>query len=68
MGKLTFPTRRLLTLLYFFKAERHSRFQLEDISMETLLKDIRYGIRSLAKRPGFTALALITLPRERRPG
>lgn len=29
--------------------------------METLLKDIRYGIRSLAKRPGFTATAIITL-------
>jgi putative ABC transport system permease protein len=29
--------------------------------METLLRDIRYGIRSLAKRPGFTAVALIAL-------
>ena len=29
--------------------------------METLFKDIRYGIRSLLKRPGFTAIALITL-------
>jgi putative ABC transport system permease protein len=29
--------------------------------METLVKDIRYGIRSLLKRPGFTAVALITL-------
>jgi putative ABC transport system permease protein len=29
--------------------------------METLIKDIRYGFRSLLKRPGFTAVAVITL-------
>ncbi len=29
--------------------------------METLFGDMRYGIRSLSKRPGFTAIALITL-------
>ena len=29
--------------------------------METLLRDIRYGMRSLLKRPGFTAVALIAL-------
>lgn len=29
--------------------------------METLIKDIRFGIRSLIKRPGFTAIAVITL-------
>ena len=29
--------------------------------METLIKDIQYGIRSLLKRPGFTAIAVITL-------
>jgi putative ABC transport system permease protein len=31
------------------------------MTMETLIKDIRYGIRSLAKRSGFTAIAVITL-------
>ncbi|MEK6281437.1 MAG: ABC transporter permease [Acidobacteriota bacterium] len=29
--------------------------------METIWKDIRYGIRSLLKYPGFTSIALITL-------
>jgi putative ABC transport system permease protein len=29
--------------------------------METLLKDLRYGVRSLLKRPGFTVVAVITL-------
>jgi len=29
--------------------------------METLFKDIRYRIRSLLQRPGFTLVALITL-------
>ena len=29
--------------------------------METLIKDIRYGVRGLIKRPGFTVIALITL-------
>src|SRR5919199_152540 len=29
--------------------------------MDSLIKDIRYGVRSLLKRPGFTAIALIAL-------
>jgi putative ABC transport system permease protein len=29
--------------------------------MRTILKDIRYGVRSLARHPGFTAVAVITL-------
>ena len=29
--------------------------------METLLRDIRYGIRSLVKQPGFTAVAVLSI-------
>jgi predicted permease len=29
--------------------------------METLFKDLRYGIRGLIKRPGFTTVAIVTL-------
>ena len=29
--------------------------------MESIIKDIRYGFRSLLKRPGFTAIALLAL-------
>ena len=31
-----------------------------EVIMETLLKDSRYGIRSLLKRPSFTAIAVIS--------
>ena len=29
--------------------------------MATLIKDIQYGVRTLLKRPGFTAAAVLTL-------
>ena len=29
--------------------------------MDSIIKDIRYGLRSLLKRPAFTAVAVITI-------
>ena len=29
--------------------------------METLIKDLRYGVRSLLKRPGFAVVVVLTL-------
>jgi len=31
------------------------------MTMETLFKDIRFGVRSLLKRRGFTSIAVLTL-------
>src|SRR5262249_23885143 len=37
------------------------KFQILNNDMDTLIKDIRYGLRSPMKRPAFTVVAVITL-------
>lgn len=37
------------------------RFHPFEVSMETLVQDIRFGIRSLLRTPGFTVVAILTL-------
>jgi len=39
----------------------HSKEITELKSMDSIIKDIRYGVRGLLKHPGFTALVVITL-------
>src|SRR6185436_3757118 len=40
---------------------KHWSTHKEKPVMETLFRDVRYGIRSLLKRPAFTAIVIITL-------
>ncbi|HXS00484.1 MAG TPA: ABC transporter permease [Pyrinomonadaceae bacterium] len=38
-----------------------SLLPIGDLIMDSIIKDIRYGVRGLLKRPGFTAIALVAL-------
>lgn len=40
---------------------QNQKSKIEIYAMDTLLKDIRFGIRGLLKRPGLTTVAVITL-------
>src|ERR1043166_7773232 len=45
----------------FGNSKRQLALQIGNESMNTLFKDIRFGIRSLLRRPTFAAIAVITL-------
>src|SRR5215203_2777870 len=49
--------RNLLFNILFVQSHKEA----QEAQMDSLIKDLRYGLRSLLKRPGFTAIALIAL-------
>jgi putative ABC transport system permease protein len=66
-GFLIFDLRFLIDSDWRFEKSLSSRNQKSEIKnpemaiMESLSKDVRYGIRSLLKHPGFTLIAIVTL-------
>lgn len=61
MGGTAMATLRPLGVSYFGTAQFPTRAQRNPMTLETVWQDLRYAIRDLRKKPGFTTAVVLTL-------